>query len=185
LLGLATAAAAFAAPAYAQNAPRPNFEGPRVEGIVGSDGGLFYGGGLGYDMQHGKIVLGFEGELDLSNQRRCETFDPSINDRLCVRIKSDLYIGGRIGIAVAANTLIYGKVGYTSFRRRVTYDAGTATGPGTGSFHYIDQRDGIRVGAGIEQRLGRNLYVKGEYRYSNYELGGWKHDGVVGIGFRF
>src|SRR5690242_17472584 len=93
-LGLATAVAAFSAPALAQDSPpRPTFEGPRVEGVVGTDGDLFYGGAIGYDMQHGKIVLGFEGELDLSNRRHCVTLDPSINDSLCVRRQRDIYIG--------------------------------------------------------------------------------------------
>ena len=45
--------------------------------------------------------------------------------------------------------------------------------------------DGIRVGGGIEQRLGSRAYVKGEYRYSNYEAGAWKQEGLVGLGLRF
>jgi outer membrane immunogenic protein len=181
LIGWAFAVAAIAAPAHAQDSSRPTFEGPRVEGIVGNDSHFFYGGAIGYDMQRGKVVLGFEGEIDLSNWRQCETLDPTINDRLCVKRKGDIYVGGRIGIAVAPSTLIYGKLGYTSLRERVAYDGGT----GGGSVRYVDQRDGFRVGAGIEHKLGANLYVKGEYRYSNYERGGWKHDGVVGLGFRF
>lgn len=181
LLAVGSAVAAFASPAQAQDPVRPTFEGPRVEAVVGTDSKLFYGGAIGYDMQRGRTVLGLEGELDLSNHKRCETLDITINDRLCVRGRRDVYIGGRIGFAVAPGTLIYGKVGYTGLRERVTYDAGSASG----SFRYVDRRDGVRVGAGIEQRIGDHAYVKGEYRYSNYERGDWKHDGVVGIGFRF
>ena len=181
LLGLATAVAAFSAPAQAQEPPRRTFEGPRLEGVVGTDGDLFYGGAIGYDMQRGKIVLGLEGELDLASAHHCQTLDPSINDSYCIKRQRDVYIGGRIGIAVAPGTLLYGKVGYTSLRERATYDGGSAGG----SFDFTGSFGGVRVGAGIEQRLGSNLYVKGEYRYSNYDLGGWKHDGVVGLGIRF
>lgn len=181
VLGLATAAAAFSAPAHAQNAPRPTFEGPRIEGVVGTDGDLFVGGAVGYDLQRGRLVLGVEGEFDFSDRKHCAPLYINVNDSYCVGGQRDAYIGSRIGIAVARTTLIYAKGGYTGLRQRVTYDSGTATG----SFRFVARQDGMRVGAGIEQRLGRNLYVKGEYRYANYENGGWKQDGVVGIGFRF
>ena len=37
----------------------------------------------------------------------------------------------------------------------------------------------------MKVQLGRNAYVKGEYRYSDYEDGSFTHDGVIGLGFRF
>jgi outer membrane immunogenic protein len=182
LIPAASAAAAFAGPALAQTTPRPAFEGPRVEAVVGTDGGLIYGGAIGYDLQRGKLALGLEGEIDLSNRQSCDTLEPSFNSRLCERNRRDLYVGGRIGVAVAPSTLLYAKVGYTHIRQRVTYDPGSS---GDSGFTFVDARDGIRVGAGIEQKLGSKVYVKGEYRYSNYRFGGFKHDGVVGVGIRF
>lgn len=181
VLPAALAFAALAAPARAQDAPKPTFEGPRLEAVAGTDGDFLYGGAVGYDLQRGKMVLGFEGELDLTSRNRCATLDASINDRLCERDRRDLYAGGRIGITVAPATLLYAKLGYSQLRQRVTYDGGTSSG----SFRYVDRRDGMRLGAGIEQRIGGQAFVKGEYRYSNYEYGGWKHDGLVGIGIRF
>ena len=43
----------------------------------------------------------------------------------------------------------------------------------------------LRVGAGVEQQLGTNLYAKAEYRYSNYEAGIERHQVLGGVGFRF
>jgi outer membrane immunogenic protein len=180
-LPAASALAAFAAPALAQDAPPPNFNGPRVEAVAGTDGTLLYGGAIGYDLQRGKLVFGFEGELDLSAGKHCETLDVSIHDRLCERGRRDLYAGGRVGVAVAPGTLLYAKAGFTHLRERVTYDGGS----GGGTFRYVDRLNGIRVGAGIEQRIGAKVYVKGEYRYSDYQYRGYKHDGIVGIGIRF
>jgi outer membrane immunogenic protein len=181
LLPAASAVAALAAPALAQESPPPSFNGPRLEAVAGTDGRLLYGGAIGYDLQRGKLVFGFEGELDLSAGKDCQTLDSSIHDRLCERGRRDIYIGGRVGVAVAPGTLLYAKAGYTHLRERVTYDGGSAGG----SFRFVDALNGARVGAGIEQRIGARLYVKGEYRYSDYEYGGHKHDGVVGIGIRF
>jgi len=175
------AAAAIATPAVAQEDSEP-FTGPKVEAVAGTDGGLILGGGLGYDFQRGNIVFGLEGEALTSTDRDCETLDSTIQDRLCARTDRDLYAGGRIGFAVGAGTLVYGKLGYTNLRLDETYDPGTA--PGTG-FDIAYSLDGVRVGGGIEHKLGGSLYVKGEYRYSNYEGGAWKHDGVAGIGLRF
>jgi outer membrane immunogenic protein len=45
--------------------------------------------------------------------------------------------------------------------------------------------DGIRAGAGLEYALGQNLFVKAEYRYSNYEAGVERNQVVGGFGFRF
>jgi outer membrane immunogenic protein len=61
--------------------------------------------------------------------------------------------------------------------------------------------DGWRAGAGIEHKLGDNIYVKGEYRYSQYREGEVeapsglesdrfdvdvdRHQVVFGVGARF
>jgi outer membrane immunogenic protein len=180
-LAAVLAVAGVTSPALAQEDPEP-FAGPKVEALAGTDGGLILGGGLGYDFQRGKIVFGVEGEALTSTDRECETLDTTIQDRLCAKADRDLYAGGRIGVALGTGTLLYGKVGYTNLRLNETYDNGTA--PGTG-FDIAYSLDGVRVGGGIEQKLGRSLYVKGEYRYSNYEAGFWKHEGVAGIGLRF
>ena len=180
-LAAVLAASFVASPALAQDDPEP-FTGPKVEAVAGTDGGLTLGGGLGYDFQRGKIVFGVEAEGLMSTDRECEILNTNVQDRLCAKVDRDLYAGGRIGFALGTGTLIYGKVGYTNLRLSETYDPGTSGGT---AFDIAYSLDGVRVGGGIEQKLGRSLYVKGEYRYSDYEAGFWKHDGVVGIGLRF
>ncbi|HEX8379853.1 MAG TPA: porin family protein [Allosphingosinicella sp.] len=187
-LSAALALAGAASPAFAQD-PGPNAEAPaeftgfKLEGIAGYDEGFVYGVGAGYDRQLGRLVVGVEGEAADSTDRECldGAFEPG--DRYCSSSSRNLYVGGRLGFAVAPRTLIYGKVGYTNQRLKADYTAGPVTT--TGSFSATGKLDGIRLGAGLEQKLGGSAYVKGEYRYSDYENGARKHDGVVGVGLRF
>jgi outer membrane immunogenic protein len=180
-LAAVLAATGLASPALAQDDPAP-FTGPKVEALGGTDGGVLLGGGLGYDFQRGSVVFGAEGEALTSTDRDCDILNSGIQDRLCVKTNRDLYVGGRIGFALGTGTLLYGKVGYTNLRLREDYDPGTSAGT---AYDLAYSLDGVRVGGGIEQKLGRSLYAKGEYRYSDYEAGFWKHDAVVGIGLRF
>jgi outer membrane immunogenic protein len=180
-------AAGLASPALAQDEPaidKPiDFSGFKVEGLAGYDEGFVYGLGAGYDYQTGRLVLGVEGELGDSTDKECLTSAFAPGDRFCAIIGRDIYVGGRIGFAVAPRTLLYGKIGYTNQRVTVDYTAGSP--PALASFRASENLDGIRVGGGIEQKIGRNAYVKGEYRYSDYENGDWRHSGILGVGFRF
>ena len=162
----AALAIAGATPALAQDGA--SFTGPRIEAIVGydhvkisglgSDGGLAYGVGAGYDFQLGGAVAGIEAEISDASTKESG-----------LKAGRDLYAGARIGGAVGANTLLYAKAGYTNARV-------------SGGGHI--NLDGFRVGAGIEHSLGQ-AYLKAEYRYSNYELGVSRHQVVGGVGIRF
>jgi outer membrane immunogenic protein len=185
----ATAAAGFAAPAMAQE--RGDFTGVRVEGLVGWDraqvpndhaDGIAYGVGLGYDFQMGGAVLGIEGEAGDSSAKKCVTGVAAAGDRPCADAGRDLYVGGRVGAAVGAGTLLYAKAGYTNARFDTNYNANLA---GVGNVSTRRDLDGVRVGGGIEHKLGSNAYVKAEYRYSNYQDNVDRHQVVAGFGFRF
>lgn len=173
----ATAAAALSlsAPAMAQDyAP---FTGPRAEvivgydkldtndGVIGNPDGLLYGAALGYDFQAGNVVLGIEGEVtESTGKTEFVGFD--------VDVARDLYVGGRVGVAMDAGSLLYAKAGYTNARLSTDGAGG-------------DNGDGVRVGAGVEYKVGGQLYLKGEYRYSNYEGDVERHQVVGGLGIRF
>lgn len=181
----AVAAAAFAAPAFAQDtaatgpAPDAQFAGFRVEALTGYDNvgvrgarnpdGVIYGAGIGYDIQADGWVFGVEGEYaDSSTKTNLGGGFRVVSDR-------DLYVGGRVGFVAGDSLLVYAKAGYTNARLETD-------GPGA---DFGVNLDGFRLGAGVEFALGTNLFVKGEYRYSNYESGGTRNQGLVGVGFRF
>lgn len=177
---------ATAAPAYAQDA-NPTFTGAHVEAIAGvdhvrsspeSNTGFVYGGNVGYDIAAGKVVLGVEGEVTSAENRRCANNVLAAGDELCEKAGRDLYAGGRIGAILGGRTLLYAKVGYTNARDVATYKLG-GTSVETG-----DNLNGIRGGVGIETDIN-HFIVKLEYRYSNYEQGVERHQGVIGLGYRF
>jgi outer membrane immunogenic protein len=192
-----TAAAFIAAtPAAAQdNVPPGNgsaWQGFHVEALAGfdsariqnnDDGGFVYGVGGGYDFQTGRAVLGIEVEASDSTNSGCTTDLAFPNDALCARAQRELTVGVRAGILVSPRVLLYAKGGYTNARFRVDYDDGTPAGASNISFH--QNFDGIRVGGGAEFRVGGNAFVRLEGRYSNYEYGGDRGQGVVAFGFRF
>lgn len=202
-------------PAAAQE--RAPFTGPRVEALAGYDvlrsgeaedgietgenegdesiDGVGYGIGVGYDIAAGRAVFGIEGEVSGSTaeQEMGETVDGT---EYLGRIATgrDLYVGGRVGFAVAPRTLAYVKAGYTNLAVESTVTSGTT------NVDFDTNVDGYRLGAGVEQQLGGNTFVKAEYRYSNYgnlsfndaRLGANdvdidldRHQVMAGVGIRF
>ena len=180
VLALSAASLSAAVPAFAQET-NPNFTGPRVEATLGYDhvgagssvsndngqddqkiDGLLYGGGIGYDVAAGGILLGAEGEVTGSTARSGQNAYTSTFGFGRVRQGRDLYVGGRIGFLASPTTMVYAKGGYTNAHLRVLAgDTNTTTDT---AFNL----DGYRVGAGVEHAISRNTYAKVEYRYSNY-----------------
>lgn len=169
LSALAGTAALGATPAFAQNTAAPAFSGGHIEAIAGfdsihaggdSESGVAFGIAGGYDFRTGGAVIGLEAEATES------TIENS-----GVEAGRDLYAGVRVGGVINERGLLYAKVGYTNAR---------ASFAGTGV-----NFDGIRAGAGLEWMVGRNVSIRGEYRYSNYEDGLSRHQGIVGLSYRF
>ncbi|HYG47700.1 MAG TPA: porin family protein [Allosphingosinicella sp.] len=187
-IAAALLAGSLAVPAYAQEAEP--FSGVKVEGLVGYDttdvegtdaDGLAYGLGVGFDKQSGKMVFGIEGEATESELAECVDGVVVPADTLCARVGRDLYAGGRIGAVLGSRTLLYAKAGYTNARVKTVYDTGVV---GT-EVRESENLDGVRVGAGLEFAFGGSAFAKAEYRYSNYEQGFDRHQGLVGVGLRF
>ena len=189
----ALVAGSIAAPAMAQPGPDApsGYTGFRVEGLAGWDrlkvpgdraDGVLYGAGVGYDRQMGGMVLGVEGEASGSTASECATGVSVAGDRLCGKLGRDLYVGGRVGAVVGGRTLLYAKAGYTNARLRLTYTDGAT---GVNNFNIGGNKDGWRVGGGVEQSVGTNAFIKAEYRYSTYSDNFDKHQVVAGFGFRF
>ena len=223
-LALAGAALA-AAPASAQD----EFSGFRIEAVAGwdnigvdydddvfnggkrDDDGFTIGAGAGYDIQMGQFVFGPEAEftestLDREYQeqgtRPALPVATPISATYNIEGGGDIYLGGRAGVTVSPNFLLYGKIGY-SWHKLAIEGSGTDNGV---PFTIDEQIDlgGLRLGAGGEMNFGENFYGKLEYRYSNYNEGDFdvngananldplfsgidvvRHQVMLGAGFRF
>lgn len=177
--------ALVAAPAMAQD-QAPSFTGFRVEGLVGYDSSrpgsssdidnagdldqsinnVDYGVGAGFDTNLGGVVVGVEGEWMQSQAKtHYDTFGFTTFGVSNIKAGRDFYVGARIGVPIASRVLLYAKGGYTNARYNIL-----ATDNTTETQTNIDL-DGWRVGGGAEFEISRNIFVKAEYRYSNYGRG--------------
>lgn len=186
-LAIAATATLSATPAFADVQT-----GFRAEGMVGydevsldltdfelgnpSEGGFAYGLGVGYDFAVSpKAALGVDLEF-ADSSTNVEYDDGSLIAR--VSTGRDLYVGARATFAVSESINLYAKAGYTNARVNAFYDDGVTR------ISESDNGDGIRGGIGAQLNIDR-LYVFTEYRYSNYEAGVSRNQGMVGLGFRF
>lgn len=182
LVPLAAVGLAAAAPAAAQDAPQ-RFTGMSATVISGYDNenlanpfgtateGIVYGGQVGYDGRSKRFVYGVEAEATGSTARTCFTLFVAT----CRQTGRDLYAGVRAGF-VAGRVLIYAKGGYSN---ALTHYAAPPFGTGHNIF------DGYRIGGGAEISLNKRIGFKVEYRYSDYGVGGRRHQVVGGLGVRF
>ncbi|MEQ8743794.1 porin family protein [Parasphingorhabdus sp.] len=181
-IAAAIAVSALASPVLAQESG--DFSGVKATAIAGYDNtdfgiagvgsadnadGFLYGASLGYDLQSNNIVYGVEAEITES------TADIS-GGGASVDASRDLYAGARVGFVAGDKALIYAKAGYTNARY---------TGAGAGFGAVAGNADGVRVGAGVEFKLSDKVFARGEYRYSNYEAGVSRNQGIVGLGVKF
>jgi outer membrane immunogenic protein len=158
--------------------------------------GVSYGAAAGFDFDAGGIVLGVEGEWMESEAGSEYDLDDDVGLGIVnLETGRDLYIGGRVGARIGQNAMIYAKGGYTNAKYNVLASDGTTD---TESDFELD---GWRAGAGVEIAITENAFVKAEYRYSHYTDGEVeapdgatvdsfdvdvdRHQGVVGVGFRF
>lgn len=211
---LAASSAAFTVPAMAQD--DSTFTGPRVEALVGYDStrpgstvdidnaddvdqsidDVTYGFGAGFDFDMGSAVVGVEGEYMRSEAKTdYDTTGFSTYGISNIDAGRDLYLGARVGTKVTPRTLAYVKGGYTNAKMDVLATDNTT------DVETDLNLDGWRAGAGVEHQITDTVFVKGEYRYSQYQEGEVeapsglesdrfdvdldRHQFVVGVGARF
>lgn len=166
LLIAAAAAAAFAAPALAQDAASP-FAGARAGVTLGVGGddfidfdGTTVGVDLGYDWDLGGAVAGVALE-----------YQTDLGDGFLDANETALI--GRVGGKIGERALLYVNGGYTRI------SSGVSPFEGLGA-------DGFRVGAGGEFLLGTGgTSLKIEQRYLDYGSGADAFQTVAGLNFRF
>lgn len=225
-VALAACAVGFvSAPAYAQST-EVNPGGLRVEAIGGYDivkitvdeevageevsddeGGVAYGIAAGYDFFFTGGFIGAEVELadstvGISDSYTGDLAGFDVDGSVSLDAGRDLYVGGRLGTSLDANSRVYVKAGYTNAKAILSVD-GTIDGEDVSGSESATL-DGWRLGFGGEYSFSRNTYAKAEYRYSTYNDGEAEVDGetfdvgeifdygdlerhqiVVGVGFRF
>lgn len=155
----AVAAIVAASPAVAQDTTAaPTFTGARIGANVGFADEDIFGTEL--------FTYGLEAGYDHDVGGAVVGIGGEIQDT--DDTSRDISVFARAGVKAAPNVLVYGLAGYTNWK-------------------IVDgiKLDGYRVGAGVEFAASRNVYVKAEQRYFNYELDvdGWQT--VLGVGFRF
>lgn len=195
ILAAVSAIAFGAQPAFAQDSDP--FAGPRAEVTAAYDSthaddgiastpntldGIRIGGAIGYDVAVGDMVtVGVEagGGYIVSGDVTGSAGTTSYR----LTGGHDLDASVRVGFRATPTTLVYAKGGYanSAFSLRTTVGGTTGNTVTTVS----DDEDGWRVGAGIEQSFGGHFYAKAEYRYTDYGNDVSRHQGLVGLGYRF
>jgi outer membrane immunogenic protein len=126
-----------------------------IDGL--SSTGVEYGvhGGFDYQVPGSRIVVGLGGDYTWSDakgsyERVATLLGTAFTTTATVEIEKSWAVYGRLGIDMGP-VMPYALAGYT----RVDVPGATV--------------DGWLVGAGMELMLGGNLYLGGEYRYSNMD----------------
>jgi outer membrane immunogenic protein len=211
------------APVY-DDAPADVFAGPRMEihggwdhvgfrdkesvttaaGVVDTastkavDDGVTYGGSLGWDVAlSSHLIAGVEAGIEDSSIRECaEVFGL---DEACIKAGRSLEVGGRIGQALSGRVMVYARAAYVNSRIKASYVDFEGILDNESAKANID---GVRLGAGFEAAMSPNVYLKGEYRYTDYnnysvterasdgslartDLSLDRHQVLGGIGIRF
>jgi outer membrane immunogenic protein len=180
-----TTAASVAAAAPALAATDGPFTGGYVAAVGGWDrmqadhanrNGFAYGAQAGYDLAAGNVRFGPEVEVTGSTQKGC---DHNGNASYCADAGRDFFVGGRVGYVATPKTLVYLTGGYTNAR----YTG--AISDGVTMVSNDEDHSGARIGAGVEYAVTPTLFVKTEYRYSNYSDSIARNQILGGIGVRF
>jgi len=104
-------------------------------------------------------------------------FDAEVYPRVIVGVEAGIEnpfdgravsTSARVGYNVADKALVYGKIGYD--RTKVSKSV---------------ELDGLRVGGGVEFKVGSRLFVGPEYNYTDFEGGAGRHAIKIRAGMRF
>lgn len=194
-------AAAFVAPvaAYAQDATSGatpgSFGGFHVEGNVGWDKSqaygrnnekLGYGGSAGFDGNlTDRITVGPEFSYWQPNNNRNDVVAPAGN--AVHQGRRMLGADVRIGYRLAPDLTVFGKGGYVNQSQRTYFElADGSTGRTSG------HADGWQAGGGVQYSphdrfsfAPANLYLTGQYVYSDFDNHTVDQHAMAGVGFRF
>lgn len=149
---------------------------------------------LGYDKRFGNLVIGALADYDFYPDKPTATGSEGVDGFLAfnilgfpgfapipdyaqlnsrVELKGVWSVGGRLGVVVSPNTLIYGLGGYTQARidgqADLTYFDIDSFGAKTLTVRMPDRLNGYFLGAGGEVKVTDGVALRLEYRYANYK----------------
>lgn len=132
---------------------------------TGAVDGFYYGGNLGADWDLGAVTVGIEGELGGSSA------SAALPGR---RASQGLFANAavRVTLPVSGRARVFARGGYAY------HEIGYSTGPGFNG-------SGYTIGGGGELDLIGNLYLRGEYRFSDYGSTVRGQQFLGGIGVKF
>lgn len=167
---LVCASPALASPALASSiglraTALAGFERTDAAPGAGASDGVYYGGQLGYDWQLGPVVAGVEGDLGGSSAVQI------IGTR---RADQGVFLSAAVRLAVPVTDRLRGFLRAGFAYHAVTYDTGRA-------FH----GSGWTLGGGGEADVTRRVFVRGEYRFSDYGQTVRGQQFLLGAGLRF
>lgn len=151
-----------------------------VSVLDGSSEGVSYGAAVGYSVPlNDAFFAGAEVSFDDSTTKECVSNTLIAGDRTCIRSGRDIAVLARVGSQLGDRSQVYVLGGYANARLNASYNDGVSReSEGT-------NLDGFRLGTGLQLDFTDNLFSKVEYRYSNYQDGFSRHNGVVALGVKF
>ncbi|MBU7579999.1 MAG: porin family protein [Porphyrobacter sp.] len=156
------------------NAFAPGFCGgqatsPQNANCVSDSDGATFAARIGYDSQMGKLVLGVVGEIGTADVRDAVSAFSTTPASYYMEREIDYTAALRLraGFTPAARTLIYatGGIAYAKL------DQEFETSNTANAFAVLadDKAWGYQLGAGIEQKIGKNFSLGVEYLYTDYD----------------
>jgi len=162
--------------------------------LIGFSGGLF-GGTMGAQIQSGRVVLGFESDIDWANLKGSSNVNPTVAGGLLGLVSATTNIDwvatarARVGYAFD-NVLVYGTGGLAVLGAKTSLSlvpGGAACGAILTGCAGASRQIGAALGGGVEYGFTPNLSAKLEYLYvSAVSLDVSHHSEVrAGVNYRF
>ncbi|MFT4080346.1 outer membrane protein [Rhodomicrobium sp.] len=154
------------------------YYGSNSQSLAGLDGisatGVIGTVEVGYDRQYGNFVGGVFFNYDFGDDVSTDAHLGPINASF--KQTDSWTVGGRLGYLVNPSTLAYVLGGYTES----TFELGVS------EFGFSKDVDysGWTIGGGLQTRLGGNWFLKGEYRYTEFDTNSYKFEECENSGYK-
>jgi len=123
----------------------------------------------GYGQQTGSFYMGGEATVTLGNKMIEESYTlNNIQEKRIEKLRSSLTLSLRSGFTFGQGNLLYGRVG--AIMSRLTHDG---FGPPNAQFTIPQNLGrtlyGLALGGGLEAFINKNLSIRGDYTYEDYQ----------------